>query len=170
MPSMLFYVQESDGSVSGPHLVPVLARRLETGAMGWNDLVCAQGTEDWVPASVYEDMLDSAGRQRREQEAQDRRHRTQIMAMMGEQKDKAGKLVQQAWTAGLCFFVMGLACIVGSMIFSFPLLALVPWITGLCGVLCGMVLMANGALFKGAAVAVLGILTLPILIVWVVRI
>lgn len=58
---MMFYLPDETGAAStGPHTVGEVRRRMAGGEIGWQTLLCVRGTEDWVPASVYEDVLREA--------------------------------------------------------------------------------------------------------------
>ena len=133
-------------------------RRLEDGEMSWDHLVCAQGTEDWVPAHVYQDVIDARGRERREARAMEGRLLARAALMTPPEKRGGGP----AWLAACAFGIMGLALgIVGCMAASRALVFL-SGIPALACCVCGVVLALQGSVVRGVTAVMLTVLLWPV--------
>lgn len=158
---MLFYLTSESGEVTGPHTAGAVTRKLEAGEMVWEDMVCVQGTEDWVPAHVYEDVLDARGRQARADEAR-RVASAPLVAAPAGRDDTVN-----AWVAACAMFLLGLAMQLMALLLGNPLLGMLSGVPALAAVISGLVLLFRGRVGNGVAAVVLGLLVMPI--VWWVK-
>jgi len=163
---MMFYLSDSDGNVTGPHMAGVLMRKLNAGEISWEDLVCVQGTEDWVPAHVYQDEIDARGREIRMREERDRQYRA--LLLQGPAGNAGGGTAASggAWLATCAFFIAGLAINLLAVIQRAPLLLLMSWVPAMGCLICGIVLCCQNRIGKGLAAIVFAVLLAPV-IVWV---
>lgn len=157
---MLFYLTSETGEVTGPHTAGVIMRKLDAGELVWEELVCAQGTEDWVPAHVYEDVLDARGRQARADEA--RRREQAAAAVLATPAGRDDTV--NAWIAACALFLLGLAMQGMGLLLGNPLLGLLSAVPALSAIICGLVLLFRGRVGKGVVAMVLGLLIMPV--VW----
>lgn len=147
-----FYLKNDyDGTVTGPHSTGTLKRKLDSGEMTWDSLISLKGSDEWVPATTHEEKLDIKRRPVDTAEPQPYYSRRRMRKM------RKTRTVRLAWGIALGLFALGLTL-------AFLKRAPFCWVTAAGCLICGGVLIVNGAKRLGICALVFGALTIPLLL------